>query len=257
MKNDFRFALRMIATHRWFSAAVIVTLALGIGINTTVFTLVNAVLFKTVPLPNGARLVTVNGQDLTRADSRRGLSYPDYLQLKANNRSFEGLEAISGTRAVLSESGNPPERYNGQNVTPGLFSLLQMPPILGRGFSPEDGLPDAPKVILISHGVWKNRYGSDSAVIGRAVRINGQAGTIVGVMPEGFKFPQREDIWIPITPNAELEKRTNRALQLFGILKRGTTIENASADLAVIAQQLATAYPDSNKESGTIVRTFH
>jgi putative ABC transport system permease protein len=257
MKNDLRFALRMIATHRWFSAAVIVTLALGIGINTTVFTLVNAVLFKTVPLPNGARLVTVNGQDLTRTDSRRGLSYPDYLQLKANNRSFEGLEAISGTRAVLSESGNAPERYNGQNVTPGLFSLLQMPPILGRGFSAEDGLPDAPKVILISHGVWKNRYGSDPTVIGRAVRINGQPGTIVGVMPEGFKFPQREDIWIPITPNAELEKRTNRALQLFGVLKRGTTIQHAGADLAVIAQQLATAYPDSNKDSGTIVRTFH
>src|SRR6185436_13780530 len=111
MFQDLRFALRMLASHRWFSAAVIVTLALGIGINTTVFTLVNAVLFKPLPLPNGARLVTVSGQDLTRPDNRRGLSYPDFLEFKQNNRSFEGLEAISGTRAVISESNNPPERF--------------------------------------------------------------------------------------------------------------------------------------------------
>src|SRR6266496_3838271 len=101
MQNDLRFALRMIAAHRWFSAAVIVTLALGIGVNTTVFTLVNALLFKPVPLPGGARLVVVNGQDLTRPDSRRPLSYPDFLELKQNHRSFEGLEAASGFQAVI------------------------------------------------------------------------------------------------------------------------------------------------------------
>src|SRR5688572_2907585 len=201
MKNDFRFAWRMITTHRWFSAAVIVTLALGIGINTTVFTLVHAVLFKPVPLPSGNRLVTINGQDLTRPDNRSGLSYPDYLELKQNSRSFEGLEAISGTRAVLSESGNPPDRYNAQRVTPGLFSLLQMPPILGRGFTAEDGKAGAPEVVLISHGVWKNRYGADPGVIGRNVRVNSTPATIIGVMPDGFKFPQREDVWLPMSPN--------------------------------------------------------
>jgi putative ABC transport system permease protein len=257
MKNDFRFALRMIATHRWFSAAVIVTLALGIGINTTVFTLVHAVLLKPIPLPNGARLVTINGQDLTRPDNRRGLSYPDYLELKSNNRSFEGVEAIMGTRAVLSEANNPPERLIGQRITPGLFTLLKMPPILGRGFTAEDGKAGAPEVILIGHGVWKNRYGSDPAIVGRSVRVNGVPATIVGVMPEGFKFPQREDLWLPLTPTPDLEKRTNRSLQLFGALKPGSTIESAGADLAVIVQRLATAFPDSNKDSGTLVRTFH
>ena len=257
MNNDFRFAWRMITTHRWFSAAVIVTLALGIGINTTVFTLMHAVLFKPVPLPSGNRLVTINGQDLTRPDNRRGLSYPDYLELKQNTRSFEGVEAISGTRAVLSEAGNPPDRYNAQRITPGLFSLLQIPPILGRGLSAEDGKAGAPEVVLISHGVWKNRYGADPGVIGRAVRVNSTPATIIGVMPEGFKFPQREDVWLPMTPTADLEKRSNRALQLFAVLKRGTPIESAGADLAVIAQRLASAYPDTNKDSGTIVRTFH
>jgi putative ABC transport system permease protein len=257
VKHDLRFALRMIASHRWYSAAVIVTLALGIGINTTVFTLVHAVLFKPVPLPNGSRVVTVSGQDLTRADSRRGLSYPDFVELKANNRSFEGLEAITGTRAVLSEAGNTPERYNGQRVTPGLFTLLQMAPIVGRGFLPDDGKAGAPEVALISHTVWKNRYNSDPAIAGRAIRINGAPATIVGVMPEGFKFPQREDVWMPLKPTADFERRTNRPLQVFGVLKPDVTIPSAGADLAVIAQRLATAYPDSNKNSGTIVRTFH
>ena len=257
MKNDLRFALRMIVTHRWFSAVVIVTLALGIGINTTVFTLVNAVLFKPVPVPNGERLVTINGQDLTRADSRRGVSYPEYLEYKQNNHSFDGVEALTGARVVISESGNAPDRFIGQRVTPGLFSLLQTPPILGRGFSPDDGKPGAAEVLLISHGVWKNRYGGDPGVIGRAVRVNGMPATIIGVMPEGFKFPQREDVWLPLIPTADLERRTQRTLQLFALLKRGTPLTAAKADLAVIAQRLAKTFPDSNKDAGVIVRTFH
>src|SRR5215216_5100081 len=122
MLNDLRFAFRMIVTHRWFSAAIIVTLALGIGVNTTVFTLVNAVLFKPVPVPGGARLVTVMGQALTKPDSRRPLAYPDYLEYKQNNRSFEGLEAVTGFQVIISESNNPPDRFNGQRITPGLFT---------------------------------------------------------------------------------------------------------------------------------------
>src|SRR5215213_6884504 len=105
MKNDLRFALRMIVSHRWFSAAVVVTLALGIGVNTTVFTLVNAVLFKPVPLPGGARLVTVSGQDLTKSDSRMGVSYPDFQDFRQNNRSLEGLEAVNRGQAIISEQG--------------------------------------------------------------------------------------------------------------------------------------------------------
>src|SRR6185436_872890 len=111
MKNDLRFALRMIATHRWFSLAIIVTLALGIGINTTVFTLVNAVLFKPVPVPNGARLVVISGQNLTRPDSRFGVSYPDLEDFRASQRSFDAIEATTGAPGVLSENANPPERF--------------------------------------------------------------------------------------------------------------------------------------------------
>jgi predicted permease len=257
MLNDLRFALRMIRTHRWFSAAVVVTLALGIGINATVFTLVNAVLFKPVPVPGGERLVTVSNQNLTKANSRMGIAYPDYLEFKTQNHTFEGLEAAEGLSAVISEASNPPERFNGQRITPGLFALLRTPPILGRSFSPADGEPGAPEVLLLGYGVWRDRYGCNPDVIGRAVRVNGTPATIVGVMPEGFKFPQREDVWLALPPTAELQKQSNRALQLFGLLKPGTPLPAAGADLAVISQRLAKKFPDTNKDVGALVRTFH
>ncbi|MEO5960001.1 MAG: ABC transporter permease, partial [Opitutaceae bacterium] len=257
MKNDLRFALRMIATHRWFSAAIIVTLALGIGINSTVFTLVNAVLFKPVPIPGGERLVTVSHQNLKKPENFSGVSLPEFRTFKAQSRSFDGLEAFSGGQVVLSERDNPPERYRMGRITSGLFGMLSTPPVLGRGFTAENDQAGAETVVLLGHGVWQKRYGGSREVIGRAVRINGQPATIIGVMPAGFKFPQNEDVWIPLVPTEELEKRSNRALQVFGLMKRGTSIDAASADLAVLAGQHATSFPDTNKDLGAAVRTFH
>ena len=151
MLNDLRFALRMIAAHRWFSAAVIVTLALGIGINSTVFTLVNAVLIKSMPVPGGERLVIVNLQNGKSARDRSGVAWPDFLEYRANNRTFEGLEAGTGGQGVISEAGVPPERFSMGQVSTGLFGLLHIPPLLGRGFSREDGQPGAACRVLIRH----------------------------------------------------------------------------------------------------------
>ena len=171
MIQDLRFALRMIASHRWFSLAVVTTLALGIGINTTVFTLVNAVLFKPVPIPGGERIVTVAQTNPAKPRERMGLSWPDYLEYKSHNRSFEGLEAIAFGQATISEPGNPPERYRMGQVTPGLFTLIQTPPILGRSFTAADGRAGAESVVLLGHKVWRNRYVGASDVIGRSVRL--------------------------------------------------------------------------------------
>jgi putative ABC transport system permease protein len=257
MKNDLRFALRMIASHRWFAAAIIVTLALGIGVNTTVFTLVNAVLFKPVPVPNGARLVTIAGQNLTKPDSRFGVAYPDFVEFRTNQRSFDAFEASEGNRVTISEQGNPPEQYSMHRITAGLFDMIRTPPVLGRSFVAADAKAGAEPVLLIGHSVWKNRYGSDRNVIGRTVRADGKPATIVGVMPEGFKFPNNQDVWMPLVPNENLEKRTNRPLTVYGLLKGRTTIEEAGADLAVIAKRLSDQFPDPNKDVGALVRTFH
>ena len=257
MKNDIRFAFRMIASHAWFSTAIVVTLALGIGINTTVFTLVNAVLFKPVALPGGDRLMVVNSQKLTEANSRFGVSYADFLEFKANNRSFEGLEATSRNQAIISETSNPPGRFSMARISWALFDMVRTPPVLGRGFTSSDDKPGAAAAAIIGYRVWETRYGKAPGVIGRVVRLNGQPVTIVGVMPEGFKFPSGQDIWTPLVPTENLQKRSNRPLQLFGVLRPGVTQVQAGADLALIAKRLAGAFADTNKDTGATVMTFH
>lgn len=257
MLQDLRFAFRMIGSHRWFSAAVIATLALGIGINTTVFTLVNAVLFKPVPVPGGERIVTVSNYKLTKPDEHSGVSWPDYLEYKTQNHTLEGVEAVQRDQGTISEPGNPPERFSLARVTSGLYTLLRTPPVLGRGFSPSDGRAGAEAVVLLGNGVWKNRYASATTVIDRVIRVNGKPATIIGVMPADFKFPNNEDFWMPLVPDADLEKRSVHNLELFALRKPGASIAEANADLAVIAGQIAAEHADTNKDLGVIVRTFH
>jgi predicted permease len=257
MTQDLRFALRMLLSHRWFSAAVVATLALGIGLNTMVFTLVNAALFKPVPLPGGERLVSVRNRNVAQDNNGMGVSYPDFRDYRAHASAFEALEAATSEPAVLSERGNPPRSYRMDRVSSGIFDMLHIQPVLGRGFNPADAKPGAESVVLLSYGVWQARYGGAHNVLGRVVRVNEKPATIIGVMPEGFKFPNLEDLWTQLTPTAELENRSQRPLSLFGILKRGTTIGQARAELDGIAHRLAAEYPDADKGVGALVETFH
>ncbi|ACB77433.1 ABC transporter permease [Opitutus terrae] len=257
MLQDLRFALRMIRTHRWFSAAVIVTLALGIGVNTTVFTLVNVVLFKPVPVPGGDRLVAISQQLPGDQRNHGPVSLPEYRAYRDQNRSFAQLEATNRSSGILSEQDNPAERYQLAEVTPGLFAALQTPPILGRAFTPTDGEAGAPMVVLLGHAVWQKRYGGVPDVVGRAVRLNDQPATIVGVMPEGFQFPNNEEIWSAYRPTKEREERTRRDLLLFGLLNPGVSRSDAQGDLTVIAARLAKDFPDTNKGVAPLVQTFH
>jgi putative ABC transport system permease protein len=256
MTHDLRFALRMMFSHRWFSAAIVATLALGIGLNTMVFTLVNAVLLKPVPVPGGERLVSVRNRTVAQGNSGMGVSYPDFLRYRAQTRSFEGLAAMSQEQAVLSERGNPPQSFRLGRVSAGLFEMLHTAPVFGRGFLPADDKAGAEPVLLIGYGVWQRRYGGAHSVLGRVVRVNEKPMAIVGVMPERFKFPNDEDAWTPLIPTPELETRKERPLSLFGILKRGTAIGQARAELDGIAARLAIEYPDADKGTGVLVETF-
>lgn len=257
MAHDLRFALRMIFSHRLFSAAVVATLALGIGLNTMVFTLINAVLFKPVPVPGGAQLVALLNRDLKQKDNNtRRVSYPDFREYRTQNRSLAALEAASDEEGILSETGIPPQAYRMEHVSAGIFEMLHMRPVLGRGLLPSDDKQGAAPVAVIGYGIWKDRYGSSPSVLGRQVRINEKPATIVGVMPKGFKFPTNIDMWTPLVPTAELEKRTNRPLALFGMLKPDMGISQANADMNGIARRLAAQYPE-DKDIGITVDTFH
>ncbi len=257
MANDLRFALRMIGSHRLFSAAVVATLALGIGLNTMVFTLINAVLFKPVPVPGGAQLVALQNRDLKlRDDNAMRVSYPDFREYRAQTSSLAALEAASDEEGILSETGIPPQAYRMEQVSSGMFGMMHIQPALGRGFLPGDDKAGTPPVVVLGYGIWKERYNSSPNVLGRQVRINEKPATIVGVMPKGFKFPTNIDMWTPLVPTAELEKRTNRPLALFGMLKPETGILQANVEMNGIARRLAAQYPD-DKDIGISVETFH
>jgi len=257
MTHDLRFALRMISSHRWFSAAVVATLALGIGLNTMIFTLVNAALFKPVPLPGGERLVAIGNQKLAQNSDGIGTSYNDFLEYRKQSSSFEAVEAATGEQAIVSEQGNPPQAFDMNRVSSGIFDMLRIRPTLGRGFLPADDKPGAEPVVLLGYGVWKDRYSSSRSVLGHQVRVNEKPATIIGVMPAEFKFPNNAELWMPLVPTPELENRSNRWVQVFGILKPGVSIPQATADLETIARRLAIAYPLENKGISAIVQTFH
>jgi len=257
MAHDLRFALRMILTHRWFSAAIVATLALGIGLNTMIFTLVNAVLVKPVPVPGGERLVAVSNRNVTQSENSMGMSYPDFREYRAQASSFEALEGEEHEQGVLSENGNPPQAYLLDRASSGIFESLHIRPVLGRGFLPADDKAGAEPVLVLGYGVWKERYNSSPSVIGRQVRVNGKPATIIGVMPKGFKFPTNIEMWMPLVPTPELEKRETRQLHVFGMLKPGTTIAQASVELNGIARRLAAQFADTNKDIGVSVLTFH
>ena len=257
MAHDLRFALRMILSHRWFSAAVVATLALGIGLNTMVFTLINAVLFKPVPVPGGARLVSIISRNLTMSQGFLPMSYPDFQDYRAQTSSFEGLEGAIDVEGVISENGNPPQPFHLQRASSGMFSMLHTGAILGRGFVGSDDKAGADPVLVIGYGVWKDRYGSAPSVIGRKVRVNGSPATIVGVMPNQFKFPNGVDMWVPLVPTPELAKRDNRRIMVFGILKPEVSLRQASNEFDNIARRLALQYPTVDKDLGASVETFH
>lgn len=257
MKSDLAAALRLIRTQPWFATTIIVTLAFGIGINTTIFTLANAVLLKPVPLPNGERLIVLAGQHPKQGDRRLNLSLPDFQEVQTQSESLERLEGVHRYQAVISEHGVSPERFNAAHVTPGLFDMLEVPPALGRTFQERDFLPGSESALLITHSVWKTRYGSDPDITSRAVRVNGRSAQIIGVMPEGFRFPENEYVWTPLIEDEKFLDRSNRWIQPFGLLKKEATLEDARAEIETIARNLAQAFPDTDKDADIDVLTFH
>jgi predicted permease len=255
MAYDLRFALRMIRAHGWFSAAVVITLALGIGLNTMVFTIIDAALFRPVPVPGGARLVAVSLRNPNTGDEP--MSYPDLMDYRAQSRSFEALEAGSDQEGVLGESGNPPQAYHLERTTTGIFSALHIHPVLGRDFLPSDAQSGAAPVLMIGYTVWQERYAGSPSVIGRQVRINEEPATIIGVMPKGFMFPTTVDLWMPLVPTPTDLKRDHHQLQVFGVLRPGVTMAAAQTEVSGIAQRLAAQYSATDKDNTILVESFN
>src|SRR5262245_35335124 len=231
---DFRFALRQFINAPAFTAAAIGMLALGIGVNASVFTVTDAVLFK------GFRLVEGNDRILYIHDEKNGqysgVSYPDFQDWQSQATSFGGMGAVADLRITLNDQNGFPERYTATRITTNAFHLLGRGPFMGRDFAPSDEIAGASPVAILSYVFWERRFGRDPQIIGRTLEINGGSRTtVIGVMPKNFSFPQNQDLWIPLLQTADLQRRDARNLWFaFGRLRDGVSLENARAELATI-----------------------
>ena len=250
--KDLKFAFRNLLKRPGFAAIAVVTLALGIGGSTSIFTVVDAALLRGLPYKSPDRLYHVWEKTPQDAFSKREFSYPDYQDYQKNN-VFEGLAAYTGGRVLLSGDGEP-ESVGGPRVSANFFNVLGVDPIAGRTFQAGEDQQGGPKVTVLSYGLWQRRFGGDSAVIGRAVMINGESYTVVGVLPANFQFALRNaDLWIPYQPTQnQLTRRFMHGTNLIGRLKPGVDAAQAYADLSIIGSRIEQEHKESH--AGTTVR---
>jgi predicted permease len=255
--QDLRYAVRLLIKDKWFTLVAAVALALGIGVNNTVFTFVNAVLIRGLPFDDPDRIMSLGTRDARNRD--RGLSYLEFQDWRDNTKAFTGMAGFSGQTMNVSDEGRAPERFAGPYISGNAFKLIGERPILGRDFLPEDDRPGAAPVVILGNGIWKNRYGSDRNVIGRTVKVNELPMTVIGVMPEGFKFPINADLWVPAVHLAGLadQKCDARNFEVFGRLADGVAVARAQAELKPIADRLAHDFPETNKDVKPTVMTFN
>jgi predicted permease len=247
--QDLRYAIRLLLKDRWFTAVAALVLALGIGANNAVFTIVNGVLLRGMPFPNSEQLVVMLTRDIRGQQS--GVSMADFNDWRASARTLSGMSLIFSGSFNVSDEGRIPEQYPGAYVSANYFKMVGIAPILGRDFGPEDDGPGGPPLVMLSNAVWQQRYGGDRGVLGTPIRLNGITATVIGVMPQGLGFPQQEQIWLPTSqfpPALRQQPRQSRNYFVLGRLADGVTLEQARAEMNAIGGELARKYPDSNKD---------
>ena len=251
---DLRYAFRTLLANPGFTAVAVLCLALGIGVNGAIFSIVDGVLLQPYPYPEADRIVVLNSTNPKRNVNRTGLSYPDFKDWRDQNAAFSAMAAFQGRSLTIADGAGEPERFAGAAISWNLFKLLGTPPSLGRDFGPDDDRPGAEPVVLLSDDVWKLRYHSDAAVIGRSITVNGRAHTIVGVMPPGFRFPENQRLWVTVAPFAESSARDQRGTVVMARLKAGVTTQQARTDLDGLTSRLAAIYPEQNEGWGAVIR---
>ncbi len=257
LRHDIRYALRTLRKSPGFTFVAVFALAVGIGGNTAIFSVMDAVRLRAVPYEHPDRLIILWGNVMRTKVERRGASYPDYRDWKSQATTFEGMAAFDGASAILA-LGDEPERITVEIVSPQYFSLLGVNATHGRTFLDEEDGAANTNAFLLSDSLWKRRFGGDPQVIGRAVRVDARSFTIVGVMPPGFKgLTDQAEGWAPfVTASggpAAVDERGSRGFQVLGRLKPGVTVAQAQTDLDAISRRLEAAYPDTNSKRGVEV----
>jgi putative ABC transport system permease protein len=250
LSGDIRFATRQLRASPGFTLLAALTLALGIGVNGAIFALVDATLLRPLPFPEPERLMAI--WERTPAQARGAVAPLNFRDWNARNRTFESMAAVYGYARRMTGADGRAEEVPAQQVTPGVFELLGVNPVLGRTFVASD-VAVPPNIAMLSEGLWRTRFGGDPAILGRVIQIDAQPFTVVGVMPADFQINARAALWTVWADLPTLDNRTNRFMLAIGRLKPGATREGAQSDLERVARDLAAEYPATNKDRSVTV----
>jgi predicted permease len=256
--QDLRYGARMLVRQPGFTLAAIAVIALGIGANTAIFSVVNTVMLRPLPYQNPDELVMVWETSPKLGFPHNDVAPANFIDWRDENRVFTHIAAFGGTSVSLTGRGEP-ERIEGQRVSASLFPLLGVAPALGRVFSAEEDGPEAESVIVLSHGLWQRRFGSDAGIIGQTLTLNYRPYTVVGVMPAHFRFPGREqEFWVPMAfEPEEAAGRGDHYLSVVARLRPGVTAREAQAEMDAIAARLEQQYPQTNTDQGIALVPLH
>ncbi|HEX8139652.1 MAG TPA: ABC transporter permease [Pyrinomonadaceae bacterium] len=250
LRQDLRYGARMLLANPGFTAVAVLTLALGIGANSAVFSLVNAALLRPLPYSDPQSLVMVWANFRRLNMMRLGVSAPEFLDYRNQNGVFAEVAAFQPVTLNLTGTDEP-ERLSGARVSPSLFPLLGTAPLVGRTLAAEEERPGQAPAVVLSHRLWQRRFGSDPGVTGRSIKLDGESYTVIGVMPPGFQFPfgesfsaGRVDVWLPLVfSQAELTSRDHYSFRMIARLKPGVTVSQARAEMSTIGSRLEQQYP--------------
>src|SRR5688572_5164019 len=254
MLSDLRFALRTLAKSPAFSVASVLCLALGIGVNATIFSCVRALLLRPFPYRAPEALVAIGESNPKRGWHMNSVSYPNFRSWQAENRTLESVGLWTGSSYNLA-TGDGADWVQGATVSWTMFHVLGVPPAVGRDFREEEDRVGGPKTVILSDRVWRERFESRPGAIGESIMVNGVPHTIVGVMPPGFEFPANAGAWTTMQTDP-LRNRGNHSWQVMGRLKPGATVDQARADLNRVAASLGEQYPITNAGWGVDVETL-
>ena len=246
--RDIKYSLKVLLKNPGFTIVAVITLALGIGANTAIFSVVNAVLLRPLPYGNADRLVWAWGK--SPSGDKGAVSPPDYMDFRQQSQSFEQLAAFVASTHNLNDLDNP-ERVSGAGTSANFFETLGVKPMLGRTFAMDEEQAGHDSVVMLSYKLWQRRYGSDSGIVGKSIPLDGKPYIVVGVMPRDFEFPEKAEFWevLPFYVKG-MQVRKAHFLRPVGLLKPNVTLQQAQAEMDVLSGQLAQQYPDSNTGYG-------
>jgi len=255
--QDLRYGVRLLLKNKAFAFIAILAIALGIGANTAIFSLVNGVLLRALPFPHAERIIYFEGKNPSQGITDSNISYADFTEWSQQTDLFASTAAFYTANANLGADNAEPERVPRAGVTRGFFNVLGVQPVLGRAFLPEEDQSKTPSVAILGHGLWKRRFGSDPNIIGKQIQISARQVTVVGVMGTGFEFPEQTQIWMPSGLNAAEDARDNRSVLGIARLNSGVDLKQAQSRISAVNAQLAKQFTDTNKGWDAILWNLH